>query len=377
MVEPEKQRARYVAGTEGAPPLPPPGGYHGARRAQAPSTSDSASYGGPYGAPTAPIIGSATAPADKQPANAIGWSALVVAILFALTLLGTLLAGFTDTLYGVTLLTLQLVVIGVVIAALVTPRGRALGASALVITLLLNVATVGAMSALQTSASGNYQGEKAAEQKHEEAYPGIKDVPPSTILSQMSLEQVRALSDEALAEIRARLSDEFGYTWTEVAEEDLRPERNGYGGESMLVQYISVPWMTNEPIQDYNRKRQVMGIIEEVLYDYDMYSLYSFNDPSSGLDDTILEKFYGSTDPRTQNTWEWYTDNYPDPMRFYAVMYDLSNDRTGEFLGEREAQSARTGEPLEGLQIYFLAPELLNEADQEEFQTRLEEYPGL
>lgn len=322
------------------------------------------------------MISPAAAPAEKQPANVIGWVALITSILFALTLLGILFGGGTDTLYGVTMLTLQLVVSAVVIAALFTPRGRVLGASALIITLLLNVATVGAMSALQTSASGSYQGEKTAEQKHEEAYPGIKDVPPGTTLSQMSLERVRALSDEALAEIRERLTEEFGYSWSPVGEENLRPERNGYGGESMLVQYISVPWMTNEPIQDYNRKVEIMGIVEEVLYDYGMYSLYSFNEPSSGLDDTILEKFYGSTDPRTQNTWEYYTENYPDPMRFYAVTYDLSNDRTGDFLAERRAQSDLTGEPLEGLQIYFLAPQLLSEADREEFQARMQEYPG-
>lgn len=364
MVEP--QRTRYVAGSEGAPPVPPPGGYHGARRNIAPSL--------PSGAPVPPVI-TAEGTVDKQPANVIGWIALVTGILFAIILLGTMLAGLTDVLYGVTMLTLQLVVVGIVVTALFSPRGRMLGASALIVTLLFNVATVGAMSALQTSASGSYDGEKTEEQKHEEAYPGIKDVSSNEILTQPSLEDVRAQSEAALAEIRERLSEKYGYTWTEAGAEDLRPERNGYGGESMLVQYTSVPWMTNEPIQDYNRKLAVMRDIEDVLYEYDMFSMYSFNDPSSNLDDSILKKFYGSTDPRTQNTWEWYTDNYPDPMRFYAVLYDLSNDQGGAFRAEREVQSQRTGEPLEGLQIYFLAPELLSEDDRDEFESRLEEYP--
>ncbi|GEK86491.1 hypothetical protein [Microbacterium aerolatum] len=362
MVDP--QRARYIAGVEGAPPVPPPGGYHGARRTSAPTDAPS------------PIVSSATVPKDKQPANAIGWVALLSAILFALVLLSALLAGGTELLYGATMLALQLIVLGVVVAAVLTPRGRVLGASALVITLLLNVATVGAASALQTSASGSYDGQKSAEQKHEEAFPGIKDISSSQILAQPSLEQVRAQSDAALAEIRERLSDRYGYTWTEVGPEDLRPERNGYGGESMLVQYISVPWMTNEPIQDYDRKLDVMSVIQDVLVEYGMYGMYSFNDPSSNLDDAILQRFYGSNDPRTQHTWEWYTDNYPDPMRFYAVMYDLSNDPAGELRAEREADSAKSGEPLEGLQIYFLAPELLSEADRAEFEQRLQEYPG-
>ncbi|WP_194421131.1 hypothetical protein [Microbacterium abyssi] len=362
MVDP--QRARYIAGVEGAPPVPPPGGYHGARRATAPT-----------GAPS-PILSTAEVAKEKQPANAIGWVALVSAILFALVLLGALLAGGTELLYGPTMLALQLIVLGVVVGAMFTRRGRVLGASALVITLLLNVATVGAASALQTSASGSYGGQKTSEQKHEEAFPGVKDTASSTILAQPSLEEVRAQSDAALAEIRSRLSDRYGYTWTEVGPEDLRPERNGYSGESMLVQYISVPWMTNEKIQDYERKLDVMSVIEEVLVEYGMFGMYSFNDPSSSLDDGVLQDFYGSADPRTQHTWEWYTDNYPDPMRFYAVMYDLSNDPSGELRTEREADGAKTGEPLEGLQIYFLAPQLLSEDDRAEFEERMREYPG-
>lgn len=363
MVDP--QRTRYVAGSEGAPPVPPPGGYQGARRAGAPTLRADARV---------PPVTPADVTTDKQPANVLGWVALATGILFAVILLGTMLAGLTDVLYGVTMLTLQLVVLGIVVAALFSRRGRMLGASALIVTLLFNVATVGAMSAVQTSASGNYQGEKTEEQKHEEAYPGIKDVAPSDILAQPSLEEVRTQSEAALTEIRERLSAKYGYTWTEAGAEDLRPERNGYGGESMLVQYISVPWMTKEPIQDYDRKLEVMGVIEDVLYEYDMYSMYSFNDPSSTLEDSVLENFYGSTDPRTQNTWEWYTDNYPGPMRFYAILYDLSNDSSGDFRTEREAQKQRTGEPLEGLQIYFLAPQLLSEDNRAEFETRLEDY---
>lgn len=366
MVDPAKQRERYVAGAEGAPPVPPPGGYRGARRdASAPSLRAT---------PPPPVVG-AELPREKLPANAIGWVALIAAILFAVILLSTLLTGGTDLLYGVTMLTVQLVVLGVVIAAVASRRGRLLGASALAITLLLNVATVGAMSAVQTSASGNYQGQKSEERKHEEAYPGIKDIAPSSALSQPSLEEVQETSNAMLAEIRTRLTDEFGYTWTEVADEVLRPERNGYGGESMLVEYTSAPWMTNEPIQDHERKLEVMAVIEDVVIEFGMYELYSFNEPSSGLDDTVLEQFYGSTDPRTQNTWEWYSDNYPDPLRFYANVYDLSNDRTGDFRGEREAQNGRTGEPLEGLRIFIIASELLSADDRAAFEEKLEEYP--
>lgn len=364
----EKQRARYLAGAEGAPPVPPPGGYRGARRQQAatagalqPATSGT----------------TATLEAEKKPANALGWIALGTAMLFALILLVTLLAGGTDVLYGITMLALQLLVVAVIIAALFSSRGRMLGAIALVITVLFNVATVGGMSALQTSASGNYEGVKSEEQKHEEAYPAIKGTDPQQTLSQQSLEEVRAQADELFADIRARLTAEFGYSWVPVGDEDLRPERNGYGGESMLVEYTSTAWATNEPLQDYGQKLDVMAAIDDVVVEHGLWNLYSFNDPSnSGIDPSMIAKLYGSDDPRTQDTWEYYTENYPDPLRFYANVYDLSHDEDGGFRTTREAQSARTGEPLEGLQLVVIASGVLSEADRAEFEEKLQEYPG-
>ncbi|MFJ6533373.1 DUF4064 domain-containing protein [Microbacterium sp. NPDC091662] len=365
MSDHERQRARYVTGTEGAPPVPPPGGYRGARREA-------------FGSPPSPTATTAVPTVEpKKPANALGWIALTASILFALILLGTLIAGGTDLLYGVTMLALQLVVVAVIAAALFSARGRMLGAIALVVTLLFNVATVGGMSALQTSASGNYEGTKTAAQKHAEAYPAIKGTDPQQTLSQQSLEEVREQAEALFADVRARLTEEFGYSWMPVGDEDLRPERNGYGGESMLVEFSTTAWATNEPIQDYDRKLEVMAVISEVVIEHGLWDLYSFNDPSvSGIDPAMIAKLYGSDDPRTQTTWEYYTENYPDPLRFYATINDLSNDDDGGFLAAREAQNALTGEPLEGLQLAVIASGVLSEADRAEFQEKLQEYPG-
>ena len=373
-MDPEQRRSRYIASTDGAPPVPPPGGYRGARRDASLPVSQP-SVAAPSVA-TATATGPATVEA-KQPANALGWVALAAAVLFALVLIGMLFAGRTDLLYGVTMLTAQLVVVAVVVAALFSARARGLGAIALIVTLLLNVATVGAMSALQTSAAGSYDGTKTAAQKHAEAYPAIKGTDPQQTLAQQSLDEVRAQSETLFAEIRARLTEEFGFTWTQVGDEDLRPERNGYGGESMLVEFTSAAWATEQPLQDYDRKREVMSVIDDVVVRSGLWELYSFNDPAvSGIDPSMIAKLYGSDDPRTQHTWEYYTENYPDPLRFYANVYDLSNDADGGFLAAREAQSARTGEPLEGLQLVVIASGVLSEDDRAEFEERLQDYPG-
>lgn len=365
----ERQRARYVAGTEGAPPVPPPGGYRNARRGSEPQVAPQF--------PTFVSGGGGGFDEERQPANAIAWVALLGSILFAIVLLGTMLAGGTDLLYGVTMLAVQLVLVAVIIAAIVTKRGRMLGAIALVIAVLFNVATVGGLSALQSSASGNYDGVKTDEQKHAEAYPGIKGTENQDVLNQQSLEEVRAEAESLFADVRERLSAEFGYTWTQFADEDLRPERNGYGGESMLYEYGSTGWATNEPIQDYARKQEVMAVIDQVVQEHGLYGLYAFNDSSfSSLDPSLITKLYGSDDPRTQHTWESYTENYPDPLRFYATLYDLSNDSTGGFRAEREAQNARTGEPVEGLQLFVIASAVLSDDDRDEFEKKLQDYPG-
>ena len=363
MVDLERRRTRYVGGAAGAPPPPPPGGYRGASRAAL-----AAPPGGTPSAPPTPPV------APKPKPGPLGWIALGVAILLALILLIQLAIGATDAIYSTAMLAIQLIALGVVIAAVATARGRAIGVWALAVTLLLNVGTVGAMSALGTSASGNYAGEPTEEERFWEAYPGIKDEYSSDILAQPSLEQVRADSDALMADIRSALTAEFGYTWIEGSPETVRPERNGYGGESMLVEFWSQTWATVEPISDLDRKAAVMAVIDGVVADHGFYGMISFNEPGSGIDPASTERMYGSADPAEQAIWEWYTNNEPDPMHLYATITDLTRDPTGDFRAAREAQTAGTTEPLEGLTIVVLGRPLLSEADRQAFIDALEPY---
>lgn len=364
----EQQRGRYVGGSEGAPPLPPPGGYHGARRT---GTALDAAARLPVGAASV----THTVPKTKEPVSTLGLVALLAASLFAVTLLILLIGGGTDVMYSVSMLVVQLLVVGVVIAALVSAKGRMLGAVALIVAVLFNVATVGAIGSLQAAATHDYDGTKTEAQKHEEAYPGMRDVSNYDVLAQPSLEEVQAEGDALMADIRKRISDRFGYTWVKAGDGDVSPERNGYGGESMLSKYTSPTWTTAEPIQDNDRKREVLAVAEEVLYEHGLYGFYVLNTADSGISEDMVAKLYGSADIEKQHTWEWYSDAYPEPLRFYANVYDLSKDATGEFRVQREAQHAQTGEPLEGLQLMVFARQLLSDDDRAEFEKRLEDYP--
>jgi len=318
----------------------------------------------------------AAAPTEKKTVNTLGLVAISATVLFVLVLLLMMGAGGTDALYGASMLVVQLVIVGVIIAALVTTRGRMLGTIALAITLVFNVATVGAMGALRSAATHAYDGTKTDEQKHEQGYPGMKGVADHDVLNGPSLEDVQTEGDQLMAEVRARLTAEYGYTWVQSGTVDISPERNGYGGESMLRRYTSTVWTTQQPVQDIRRKRDVMRVVDQVLLARGMPQLYPLNEPGSGISDDMVAKLYGSSDPARQHTWEYYSDTYPEPLRFYADVYDLSNDPTGEFRTQREAIQQQFGEPLEGLQLMVFAREVLPEADRAAYQEKLKDYPG-
>jgi len=359
MVSTRGDRSQYSGGSEGAPPSPPPGGYRGARRVPADLASSARSS-------------SASPPEPKIPPSVLSWIALGAAALFALVLLGMWAAGATQAIYSVAALAFQLGVVIAVVAALADRRGRALGSIALALVLLVNVGTIGAASAV-----GRHPGAVATADPEDDywaAYPGIRDQSEDEILARMSLEQAVVAGDELLAAIRARLSREFGFEWVQGVGGATRNERNGYGGESMLVQYTSQNWATTEPITDYELKLEVMDTIDEVLEDYGFWGLVAFNEPSSGFDPAYIERLYGSANPRTQSLWESYSDNEPGPISFYADISDLTHDDDGTFRAAREAQVAGSAEPIEGLRISILLRAVLREADVEEFRERMEDY---
>ncbi|MBS1698475.1 MAG: hypothetical protein JST25_08775 [Actinobacteria bacterium] len=392
MVEPT-DAPRYVSDSSGAPPVPPPGGYRGARRAllglpvavapvpEHPSSRASVPERAKRdeGRPgTAEVDERHSAPADAIPPKkpkTLGWIALVAVIVFVVVGLILLGIGAADAFFGATMLVLQLVVLGLAIAALAARSSRVLGAIALTIALVLNVGTMGALSAVRVAATGSYDGHKTDKQRLWDAYPGIKDKDPSQFLNQQSLEQLRAMADETMADVRAQLTAEYGLQWVKSADAQERPERNGYGGESMLVRFTSDTWATTTPVTGYAHKLEVMQTIESVIMQHGWRSMVAFNDPASGVDPAMISKMYGGATPQTQVDWEWFSDADPDPGWFYADITDLANDTTGEYRASREQTAQRTGEPLEGLQLAIVGRYMLSESKADDFRKALKKYP--
>lgn len=353
MVNPSHDRATYLGGVEGAPPVPPPGGYPAAARWRR-------------------LAEQTERPAPRRlTSGPLGWAALAAAGVFGLVLLVMWAQGATDAIYGAVTLGLQLAVGLTVVAALLSARNRTVGAMAVALVLLLNVGTIGAASALGSPPGPASAG---AERDHWAGYPGIKGQDKEEILRRVSLEDAQAAGAQLMAAIRERLGEEFGFAWVEGRPAMTRSERNGYGGESMLVEYSSEHWSTTVPVTDHAQKLAAMAVIDEVLAEFVFSSLLPLNDPATGFDPAYLERFYGSADVRTQVEWEWYADDWPGPVRFYANVTDLGNDADGDFRRLREAVVAGTAEPVEGLRISFYVREVLSADDVEEFERRMAEY---
>ncbi|GAA2524788.1 hypothetical protein GCM10009860_00670 [Microbacterium mitrae] len=353
---------RYVASSDGAPPVPPPGGYRGAQRSRAPQL--------PPGAPVPPRGSTA----DKPKRTWMGIAALIVAAVYVIVLVIVLNVGGSHTLYGFNMLALQIAVLVFVLVALFTPGARGWGSAALALCLVANVATVGAAGALTSAYTGNYENLKSDDQKFWEKYPGIKDEEPVYLIGGPSYEEYKADADELLGQVRNRLTTDFGFSWTEPADEMKRPIRNGYGGESWFFTYTSEKWMTNEAVHGVSDKTAVMNSINSVVNDFGYDDMYSLTEPGY-RDDKVLEQLYGSAEPTEQAIWEFYADDYDANFTLYVQIVDLSMDtEDGRFRKDREDWNARSGEPLEGVILYVVTGPTISEDDEDAFDKLLAEY---
>ncbi|GAA3593817.1 hypothetical protein GCM10022198_17140 [Klugiella xanthotipulae] len=361
---------------DGAPPVPPPGGYRGATRTM--SSWRSADEAAAREARDVEGVTVTPRKRERVRPNWLSIAALSVSALFAVVLV--LLAFFgqgSSQFYGINMLAIQMVVLGLAIAAFATKRGRALGAGALVLALLVNSFTVGGFSAVNAAATGNYDEKKSADQKFWEAYPGIKDVDPQVILDQPSLEDTRDNVDAMMAEIRTALTDEFGFKWATPVPESLTPARNGYGGEAMLVDYNAEEWYTTSTVTSMTDKKRVMSIVSGVLVKNGMWTPSAINEPSAGIEDDYLTKFFGSADPATQVEWSWYSAYLDgEPGDFWAGIIDLSKDTTGDFAAKQDALVAQYGTPREGITLTFRGKGLLSDQIRGSFIQAMAPYGG-
>lgn len=356
----------YVSNSEGAPPLPPKGGYHGASRvAQANQLLTAES----------PHLTTATIEKPRRKSHWLGWAALGVAVVFALTLGVLVLVGTSNAIFSLTALVVQLLVVAVVIAALATRRARRLGLAALTVALIVNVATMGTVGALQIASNGSYGAEKSPVEQYSQGFPGVDGFSKEEILALPTLEEERNSIAAVFTAVREELSLEYGVTWTQTGTEDRRLMRNGRGGESMLYTATFDSWTTNEPIHDLALKEAMLTTATNVLGGYGYYEPLILNHSDGTIPEAQMENLYGGVNPEDQVLWSRVTwENWNTPSAIYLEVSDLSRDTTGEFRRSAEARQAHPDDPIEGFSLFAVSEPLLSEKDVDEFKERMRAY---
>lgn len=367
MVNHPDHGARYVSNTEGAPPLPPTGGYRGTSRAtqlHAASVQQAAAQ-----------TETATLDRPRRRHHWLGWAALGTTILFACALTIIAFVGTSSTIFSTTMLVIQLLVLITVVSAVVIRNARKLGVAALTVALLANVATFGSLSALQAVSTGAYAVERSPAQQRNQTFPGVDGYSEYEILSARSYEEEGAAVAEIFTKVREELSREFGVTWTQTGDEHGRLMRNGRGGESMLYSATFPSWTTNEPVRDFDQKLAMMSTASQVFIENGFAYPYSFNTDSDRLPESQMMNFYGGLVPEEQPVWTSVTwESSTSRSTIYLEIWDLSLDTTGDFRDGAEARRTNPGDPVEGFMLSAIAEPLLKEADVDEFTDRMASY---
>lgn len=409
---------------DGAPPLPPPGGYRhrrvaprepeaaepetpGLRATPPPARPGPASGEAPAGdqaGPTAEAEPSTKAEpttkrqllgarrvspdAKRGPLGAkqripdgLARAVAVVTAVFVLGLLIALFAGAATVLWSVVPMLLQVGVVVLALAALRVPEARKVGVAALVVSLFLNVGTVAAMGMVGAAAQRRYPGVDTFAQQHARGFPGRKGYDRSDEADQQrhspSYEATRDAAEGRLRLIREAVSAETGVEWVLFADATTAPVPNGYGGTSMFVRYTPSVWTTARPPRTVAEKTALTEAFVRVMSSGEGYSsVQRHNAPEAGLPPARADQRWGSEDPATQHTWETYA--HQDGVSATLTIIDLeAPSADADLRHDRERMAPLFGEPVEGVILTSYGGEALPTDDLEEFIRRMQDYPGL
>ncbi len=261
---------------------------------------------------------------------------------------------------------------------------RRWGVLALVLLLVVNPVTAMAVGGLSTDQAGDGTsagGGGGGDEEHDpiwDTYPGSAYVDAKETLDGPSYEDFVGTSDEMLAEIRTALTTEFGFDWVERQPAETKADQNGYGGNSMLVQYTAPVWQTTTTVRTFEEKSRVVELIRQVLLRYDIANLDMRNAPSSWREPGELTEQYGGETLDTQALWDLHTYNaITGAGDFRTVIVDLTLDSAGTVAKDREFDVDYYDMAAEGIELHLDSYALLKEADRADYLEALKPYADL
>lgn len=159
-------------------------------------------------------------------------------------------------------------------------------------------------------------------------YPGVSSRADKDVLDGETLQQIEKTSASFQTEVKASLTEEFGFTWTKLRDGYRLHSDNGYGGKSMLYDYDSTQWQGSVDLRGTDARQRVMDAFGDLTKKYGGAHLR--RDLASG-DKQLAVKEFGSADPANQPIWS-FVDGDGDPL-FRGEVFDTTLPRAKGFEG--------------------------------------------
>lgn len=207
-------------------------------------------------------------------------------------------------------------------------------------------------------------------------YPGSAYADDDDVLAADSMETVVANSDAMLAEYRDALTDEFGFTWTQVFDQTLEHDKNGYGGDSMLYFYDSGSWQGEVVLDDPAARQAVQDAFKRITTEYGGIEFSVWNDLLDGDEAGTVAELGGST-KQTQALWSFRNSTGLGAAGLYvsSQVYDRNIPVDDSFDGDYVFVKPSDSSTLL-VTVFSSASALLAEADRDTYIEAIAPYGG-
>ncbi|MEO6942163.1 MAG: hypothetical protein ABI238_05920 [Terrimesophilobacter sp.] len=203
-------------------------------------------------------------------------------------------------------------------------------------------------------------------------YPGVPHVPNDQILKNQTLDQLQPKVDAAMADVRAAITAEFGFTWSAKGTDVVEYDTNRLGGISLLNTYDSVTWQSSQTLRSDADKKRALKVVTAVMAKdgFGTPELQNLPGPDA------LQDFGGFT---LEDQGRWVLAGQPPGVSKGSLQFtilDLSHDRTGILTEQSKKAVTSLGWEPEYLSISYHGEFMLKQADKAEFARRAAVYEG-
>lgn len=203
-------------------------------------------------------------------------------------------------------------------------------------------------------------------------YPGYQDGDAAFVLAQPSAEAARSQSEAAVAAIESTVLD----GWTSADDEYYERSENGYGGPSLLYDYISATSYADADLGSDAAKQAVVDVFTAAVAPLGFDAVDVADSPAEWSE--VGYEYEGGLSDEEAGAALWIVTAYSTVEDVPAIeigLVDLGADSTGEV--EQMLDDVGLTPPDSGAFLAGYANGVLEEGDRAEFTERMQAYGGV